>query len=215
MTSRVTIALAFFLLLVSPSVRSQTYSSSDSSHASHSARAFAEKRLHEQQRGMWILGAWAGLSIVAGTALAIQKSNEPLRYQAFQHVGWGTVNAAIAGFALYGISSQLAAAGDATLLSELIEENKFSKILLVNVGLDVGYMAVGSVLMYGSRNGLKSSDKFFGSGAGVLIQGAFLFIYDILQIFWSSERLALVELQIKPLIGVMPQTYGLTLGISF
>jgi hypothetical protein len=174
-------------------------------------QAMKARRLSEQRKAMWILAAWAGASMASGSAMAIQNKDTSLRFQGFQHVGWGAVNAAIAGFALYGLSGS--AQDSATLFSEFSEEQTFSKILLVNVGLDVGYMLVGSTLMVASRNGLKDPDKFFGSGLGVVIQGAFLLVFDIVQVLWSSQRLDALAVQIAPRLSYSPQ--GMMLGVAW
>ncbi len=192
----------------------------------HAAKAFSQQRLEAQRSAMWILGAWAGVSIASGIGLALQNNTVPLRYAGYQNIGWGAVNAALAGVALVGIANQLAAldamsAGKESmfLLKELGEEQTFSKVLLINVGLDVGYMLVGSALMYGGRNGLNRGDEFFGSGLGVLVQGAFLLAFDIWQVVLSSRRVEAVEQTLYPLVSLLPAApmsqLGLTMRVSF
>lgn len=188
------------------------------------AKHFAEKRLGAQQSAMWILGTWAGVSILSGVGLSVQSENTTLRYLGFQNIGWGAVNAALAGFALFGLGAQIAtldtlSPGAEALLKELSEEHTFSKILLVNAGLDVGYMLVGGALMWAARNGLSRSDEFFGSGLGVLIQGAFLLIFDIWQAVVSGHRTTDLENALRPMLSVtataLPFGTGLALTVSF
>lgn len=188
------------------------------------AKNFAEKRLGAQRSAMWALGAWAGVSILSGIGLSAQSDNVTLRYLGFQNIGWGAVNAAIAGFALFGLGAQVAAldamnAGGDALLKELSEEHTFSKILLVNAGLDVGYMLAGGALMWAARNGLARSDEFFGSGLGVVIQGAFLLIFDIWQAIASGHRATDLENALRPMLSIAPASIpfgtGVALSVSF
>jgi len=190
------------------------------------ARNFSQRRLESQRSAMWILGAWAGVSMASGIGLGVQNSNTPLRFAGYQNIGWGVVNAALAGVALIGIANQLAAldalsAGKESmfLLKELGEEQNFSKVLLVNVGLDVGYMLVGGALMYAGRNGIERGDEFFGSGLGVVIQGAFLLVFDIWQVVLSGNRVDAVEKALYPLVSLLPvapmSSVGMTVYVSF
>ncbi|MCS7014155.1 MAG: hypothetical protein RMI34_12715 [Chloroherpetonaceae bacterium] len=185
-------------------------------------KRYAEARLAAQQRAMWILGAWAGASILSGVGLSLQSENTVLRYWGFQNLGWGAVNAAIASAALLGLGSQLAAldtlgTDGKALLQELSEEQNFSKILLVNVGLDVGYMLVGGALAWAARNGLSRSDEFFGSGLGIIVQGAFLLFFDIWQVLASSARISDLEQALRPMLSLKltPSDAGLMLTLLF
>lgn len=185
-------------------------------------KRYAEERLRAQQRAMWILGTWAGISVASGIGFSVQSDNTVLRYLGFQNIGWGAVNAAIAGFALIGLSSQFAAletagSGGLALLQELSEEQNFSKILLVNAGLDVGYMLVGGALMWAARNGLSRGDEFFGSGLGVVIQGAFLLAFDIWQVLVSNARIAELEGALRPMLSLSlsPTAFGTSICLTF
>jgi hypothetical protein len=186
------------------------------------ARTYAEQRLTAQRNAMWILGAWAGASILSGVGLSVQSENTTLRYLGFQNIGWGAVNAAIAVSALFGLSGQFAAldtlgTDGRALLDELSQEQTFAKILLVNTGLDVGYMLVGAALMWGARNGLARSEEVFGSGLGVVIQGAFLLVFDIWQVLASGDRTGALENAIRPLLSLSATPFGtaIKLTVSF
>ncbi len=183
------------------------------------AKSYAEQRLTAQKNAMWILGAWAGTSILSGVGLSVQSENTTLRYLGFQNIGWGAVNAAIAGSALFGLGAQFAAldtlgTDGRALLDELSQEQTFAKILLVNAGLDVGYMLVGAALMWGARNGLARSDEIFGSGLGVVIQGAFLLIFDIWQALASGDRAGALENALRPLLSLSATPFGTTMKLT-
>ena len=101
------------------------------------------------------LGRWAVGSLLLGAAL----SADP-RTRAFgrQTAAWGLVDGAIA---LVGARRQ--AAGGTTPPARL------RRVLLVNAGLDVGYVAAGAALL---------RTRWRGDGAAVVVQGAFLLWLD-------------------------------------
>ncbi|MDX2128330.1 MAG: hypothetical protein SFU91_04770 [Chloroherpetonaceae bacterium] len=182
---------------------------------------FTTRRLESQSSGMKVLAGWAAVSIASGVALSLNSSSKA-KYAGYQAVGWGAVNAAIAGFALYGIGQDFAGLdsisnSSSALLSELNEEHSFSKVLLVNLGLDVGYMGVGITLMALSRN-RKNEDALFGSGIGVLIQGAFLLGFDLWQFLLSTSRHAPLEDALRTRLVFTPSPIhdlGVLISFSF
>jgi hypothetical protein len=103
-----------------------------------------------------VLGRWAVGSVLVGALL----SADP-RTRGFgrQTAAWGLVDGVIA---LVGARRQ--AAGRTTGPARL------RRVLLVNAGLDVGYVAAGAWLVLRSR--------WPGDGAAVLVQGAFLLWLD-------------------------------------
>ncbi|MBC8042868.1 MAG: hypothetical protein IAF08_05430 [Rhizobacter sp.] len=212
------------LLLLASAADAQSQSKPSQSNV------FSETRLRSQQTAMTVLGVWAGISLASGLALSLQQSNTELQYAGYQNIGWGAVNGAIAVFALVGISRDLALVGAAggseqlLLLKEFSEEQTFSKILLINTGLDVAYMTAGGLLMYAARNGLQQGEKLYGTGAGILLQGAFLFVFDLVQVILSGNRIGTVEAYLTPMLGNIPSipsgsvaatTIGAMLTISF
>ena len=102
------------------------------------------------------LGRWAAGSLLVGGLLA---TDPRTRGFGRQTAAWGAVDGAIA---LVGARRQ--AAGRTTAPARL------RRVLLVNAGLDVGYVAAGAVLLRVAR--------WRGDGAAVLVQGAFLLWLD-------------------------------------
>ena len=103
-----------------------------------------------------VLGAWATGSVAAGALL----SGSP-RTRGFgrQTAAWGAVDGAIAWFGAHKRRSK----GPA-------DPRRLRRVLLVNAGLDVGYLAAGAWLV---RDG-----RWRGDGAAVLVQGGFLLLLD-------------------------------------
>jgi hypothetical protein len=109
-----------------------------------------------EERLTRVLGSWAAASVLAGAAL----STSP-RTRGFgrQTVAWGAVDAAIAGWGVRGRRRR-----------GPTEPQRLRRVLLLNAGLDVGYLGAGAWLV---RDG-----RWRGDGLAVLVQGAFLLWLD-------------------------------------
>ena len=142
-----------------------------------------EQHLRLQKTGMVILGSWAFTNFaVSGYQMSKTSGNTYYFHQ--MNVFWNTVNVAIAA------SGYLSAINAETSLSQqetLMELNSFSKILLLNTGLDLAYMSAGLYLRERSRNIAKHSQRFKGYGKSLLLQGGFLFLFDLLLVIKNEH----------------------------
>jgi len=102
------------------------------------------------------LGAWAAASMVAGGVLTAFSRTRGFGRQTLT---WGAVDGAIA----YVGARRRASKGPT-------DPQRLRRVLLVNVGLDVGYLAAAAWLL---RDG-----RWRGDGAAVAVQGAFLLALD-------------------------------------
>jgi hypothetical protein len=134
-----------------------------------------QERSHRNARHQFItLGSWA-LGSMAVSAPYISQFNGPERYFHQMNVIWNGVNLGIAAIAYWDIIRQEPVAG----LSQAIKkQHQFEKVLLFNAGLDLAYVA-GGLYMF-ERGGNKKKDQLRGFGKSVMLQGAFLFSYDLL-----------------------------------
>lgn len=138
--------------------------------------SLAHQRIHLVQNNMYVLGAWASANIIQGT---ISASNTQGSERAFHQMNayWNTVNFAIAGVGLLGIRKQLKRSYG--LASNLKEQQKLEKILLLNSGLDLAYIATG---LYVKERGIRlNNPRNEGFGNSLLLQGAFLLVFDLIQ----------------------------------
>ena len=103
-----------------------------------------------------VLGGWAAVSTVGGAVLAARPTTRGFGRQTAL---WGAVDGAIA-----LVGAQKRATRGPT------DPARLRRVLLVNAGLDVGYLAAGAWLV---RDG-----RWRGDGAAVLVQGAFLLVLD-------------------------------------
>lgn len=133
---------------------------------------WADTLLQTEQLHLLKLQLWAILSIIAGTGvfslLRIRRTESPLlTHFAIQSIAWGAVDLAIVFWARSGLH-----------LRDLAEAVALDRFVWLNIGLDVGYVAVGVTLAllgwrFGRRLGL------VGAGLGVVLQGLALTVLDL------------------------------------
>ena len=158
------------------------------------------------------VGVWGGTALLGGAALWLASDRDLNGRRAFgmQTAAWGAVNVAIAGVAL-------ARAGDLgalDLAGALAAENRLGDILWLNMGLNVGYVAVGTTLYaVGVRTGVARPDAWRGHGAAVVVQGLGLLVLDGIVLSGVADR----QGALGDLIGsvtLAPTADGLTLALS-
>lgn len=117
---------------------------------------------------------WSALSMASGLPLAV--SRKPLlRGVGQQFMAWGAIDGAIA---LAGRWSQRRKAEHGASSREI---DALRRLLLVNAGLDVLYVAGGAALAV--RRG--QNDPYWrGVGLGIVAQGGFLLAFDL----WHGLR---------------------------
>ena len=120
--------------------------------------------------------AWAFLSFVTGLGVWLSAGGDDFSAGlALQFALWGAVDAGIAFFGLRGLAEQIRL--DPEPRRDTAAAARLRRLLWINTGLDVLYIAGGLALMLGPG---QTSAFARGSGLGVLIQGGFLFIFDLL-----------------------------------
>jgi len=134
---------------------------------------YYQRSLSIQKTGMIVLGSWAGLNIISGLAGNFTLQNES-KYFFQMSAAWNVVNLGIATFGFAGVENALLDVDPEYMLSEM---KKFDRILLINAGLDLLYIGTGSYLL---RRGLRdNSSRFIGYGRSIILQGGFLFLFDL------------------------------------
>lgn len=118
---------------------------------------------------------WAILSIVIGIAFLF--ANDFLRGIGIQFMAWGAIDWIIAVLGTVATKRRKARlTPDELPDASLKEGSKLKRILLINTGLDVLYVAAGIALIVtlGADN-----PEWRGHGWGVIVQGGFLFFFDL------------------------------------
>lgn len=169
-------------------------------------REINEERLRHNQKGMTVLGGWAAGNMIAG-GIGMTQSTGNVRYFHQMNLAWNSVNLAIAAMGYFGAKT-----GPSTFtLKETVEEyQRFENILLFNAGLDMGYIATGAYLW--ERGLRKESDRLKGYGQSLILQGAFLFTFDIIMFFISRNNSSKL---IHALDGITIQPTGTSYRLQF
>ena len=131
---------------------------------------------------MTVLGTWAVGNIALGSILSAQREGED-KYFHQMNALWNGVNLTLAGVSFYTLSKQDPASFG--LYESMQESRKLQNILLFNTGLDVGYVAGG---LYLRERGKTETDpvkaaRYRGWGKSIVLQGAFLFAFDLTAYF--------------------------------
>lgn len=154
--------LVFFIIIFSAEAKAQD-----------SLSNFNQKRNQINQTGMKVLGGWAIANIAIGS-VGFYKTKGATKYFHQMNIFWNVVNLGIATAGFYGVKE--ASNKSYSIEQSIQEQRKTERILLINAGLDVAYLAGG---WYLNRRGInKSSDRLHGYGNAVILQGAFLLLFD-------------------------------------
>lgn len=158
--------------------------------------SIARERIKLVKNNMYVLGAWAGANIIQGTISASNTTGSE-HYLHQMNAYWNTVNLAIAGVGLLSIRKQLKR--EQSLNSNLRAQHQLEKILLLNTGFDLAYIATGFYLK--ERGARLNNERSRGYGNSLLLQGGFLLVFDLIQYGqhrrntkWLEERQSRLEL---------------------
>jgi hypothetical protein len=138
--------------------------------------SIAADRYNKNKSNMTILAAWAGVNIIQGSISATNATGSgPYFFR--MNAYWNVVNLGIATFGL--IKLRKTYNKPYSIVQNHLEQQQLEKILLLNSGLDLAYIATGFLLKESGqrRNNLTST----GYGNSLLLQGAFLLVFDLVQ----------------------------------
>ena len=174
-------------------------------------------RIVINKTAMFTLGAWALGNIAANsTLLALQSNLAPSErgsayYFQQMSVFWNVVNLGLAASGLYGAYTENPAG--MSLFESIDKQSSIERILLLNVGLDCAYIAAGAWMLERSTNKQDASSLWKGYGQSLLVQGAFLLVFDVVVygIHHSTSEPFLRELLANARVGVLP---GGSLGLG-
>jgi hypothetical protein len=139
-------------------------------------KEFNEERLKTDERLMLTLGSWSVANFVGGgIGWAVTEKGEA-QYFHQMNVLWNTVNV---GLALPGYLKAKRANPELSLAQTIAEQHRNEKIFLFNAGLDLMYISAGVILRSEAKTNLERRDQFNGFGNSLLLQGGFLFLFDL------------------------------------
>ncbi len=146
---------------------------------------FNEQNISHQQNAMLTLGGWAVINIGTGLALRGATTGVSREFHTMNAL-WNTVNLGIAGFGYYAALQADPSGWD--VATSLEKHHNFQKILLFNAGLDVGYIMGGLYLTERARRPDVNSDQLKGFGNSIMLQGAFLMVFDLANYFIANGK---------------------------
>jgi hypothetical protein len=143
-----------------------------------------------QQHAFPALLGWAVGSIAAGV-FWMKNGDGSVAGFGSQFAGWGAINAILAAFGLKAARRNLKRQeqGDISLEEHARQAQSFERLVLLNAGLDFGYIVVGAWLAAKPTRQAKKRQGFrSGMGWGIVTQGAFLLIWDSLLALLVHKR---------------------------
>lgn len=118
------------------------------------------------ENAMHVLTGWSVGSIAVGTGMLFVP-NPQVKYAGVQNIAWGAIDL---GIAVWGKQSTRKNIG---YKPPEQQQKEFRTALWINGLLDIAYIGAGYYLYQNGKN-----DKLRGTGAGIMIQGGFLFVFD-------------------------------------
>ncbi|MEP0165959.1 MAG: hypothetical protein ABJF40_09995 [Balneola sp.] len=159
----------FFVITFLCSGQSMLHSQNQKFHT----KFVLKNSISTQKTGMIVLGSWATSNIISGT-IGYYRSDNSSRYFHQMNTAWNLVNLGIAGFGYKGASEIDLDLGYEAALDKM---QSFDKLLLINSGLDLLYIGSGAWLW---DQGIDtSSERLTSYGKSIVLQGSFLFLFDI------------------------------------
>jgi hypothetical protein len=140
----------------------------------------AAARRRTERRGMAVLATWAGANLATAVPGALLTRDPRVRSFWQGNAAWNVVNL---GIAASGLLRDRRAADDAAAAAA--RADALDRALLLNIGLDVAYIAGGWALQErGARTG---SASLLGWGDALTLQGGFLLGFDV-ALFAAHQR---------------------------
>jgi hypothetical protein len=153
-----------------------------------SSQKLIDFNAHQQKinrTGMTVLGSWAVGNIAWGIS-GINSTNVSYANFSQMNLSWGAINFCLA---LPGyLRSKKSFYNDYDLSKSYSEQIKLEKTFLANGMLDIAYMTFGGLLLQRSKWDLERQDQLTGFGQSILIQGAFLFVFDVVMTHVHSRH---------------------------
>jgi hypothetical protein len=137
---------------------------------------FNQKRGTLQKRGLYVLGSWALGNIAVSGAMWNSTTGSENYFHQF-NVYWNSVNVLIGAGGLWKLRKYDPAKYNT--FESLNEHYKSEKTFIFNAALDIAYITAGFLLRDKQENSLDAQQRNQGFGDGLILQGSFLFVFDV------------------------------------
>ena len=137
---------------------------------------FNQVRLQTDRKLMITLGSWSVVNIL-GSGIAWATTDDAQRKYFHQmNATWNAVNL---GLAIPGYIKAKKSNDRLSFKETMIEQQRAEKAFLFNTALDLTYMSAGLILRSEAKTNTEKGDQFKGFGNSLLMQGGFLFLFDL------------------------------------
>jgi hypothetical protein len=161
-----------------------------------------------RKTGMAILGTWAVGNMITGAIGRSQATGQNAYFHEMNLI-WNVVNLGIAGTGYYFTATGDTPESASVLLNDQVS---FQKTLLFNAGLDLAYIAGGFYLMERAKNTTNRPERLRGYGKSVILQGSFLFVFDIILHTVHSKHSSQIS-DFLSHVKIGPNQVGVVIGL--
>jgi hypothetical protein len=176
-------------------------------HAQVTLQEFNRERFAINKKAFLVLGSWSAANIISGV-IGQSASTGQAKYFHQMNIIWGSVNLLVA---LPGYIGARKSATDLSMTASIKGQAATEKTFAFNAGLDLAYMAAGAWTIE-KGNSHANSDKYRGYGKSIIMQGAFLLIFDAVM-FTTHNRHGKKLLKMLDTVQLAPNSLGLRVVI--
>jgi hypothetical protein len=137
--------------------------------------AINNQKIQGQKNGMLVLGGWALGNMAFGASQLKSTEGTATRYFHEMNIFWNSINLSIATFGYIRAYKEQATNDPIETMKSF---HQLEKAYLFNAGLDLVYVMSGIYLMERGRYAI-FPDQITGTGQSLIVQGAFLFAFDL------------------------------------
>lgn len=142
-----------------------------------SFQSLNQSRIHTSREGMMALGSWGSVNLVGGFAGALASTSAEQKSFHTMNAIWGAANLGIALAGYFSAKREGYTTYEPVDAYRRYESTK--RLFLINGGLDLAYIGTGLYLGEHARSGgFNKPEMWQGYGRSLIIQGAFLFLFD-------------------------------------
>ena len=137
---------------------------------------FNKQRNEIDKKLMLTLTTWSSANIIASSIGWASAGNGEAKYFHQMNVMWSAINI---GLALPGYFKARNSNSQISLGNTFRKQSETEQAFLFNTGLDIAYVTTGFLLKSEGKHNIPKQAQFNGFGNGLLLQGGFLFLFDL------------------------------------
>ena len=137
---------------------------------------FNKQRNNIDKKLMLTLTTWSSANLIASSIGWASAGNGEAKYFHQMNVMWSAINI---GLALPGYFKARNSNSQISLGNTFRKQSETEQAFLFNTGLDIAYVTTGFLLKSEGKHNFPKQAQFNGFGNGLLLQGGFLFLFDL------------------------------------